>query len=199
MDVFEAIEKRRSTRKYLPTPVPEDKLEKILEAARLAPSARNRQPWHFIVVTDAEKRKALSGGMFAKFLKKSPVVIAALGDERASPNWHTVDVAIAVENMVLAATGEGLGTCWIGSFDENKVRETLKIPKHLRVIVLLALGYPTGKESLTSRIIHALIGKRRPLEKIISMEEYGKAYRKTQADRQEEQPNIGISPATVQA
>ena len=181
MDVFEAIEKRRSIRKYESTPVPEEKLEKILEAARLAPSARNRQPWHFIVVTDAEKRKALSGGMFARFLKQSPVVIAACGDERAGPKWHAVDVAIAVENMVLAATEEGLGTCWIGSFDENKVQETLKIPKHLRVIVLLALGYSSGKESLSSKILHALVGKRKPLEKIVSHEEYGKAYRKPQA------------------
>jgi len=180
MDAFEAIEKRRSIRNYEPTPVPEEKLEKILEAARLAPSARNRQPRHFIVVTDAEKRKALSGGMFAKFLKQSPVVIAACGDERAAPKWHAIDVAIAVENMVLAATGEGLGTCWIGSFDENKVRDTLKIPKNLRVIVLLAVGYPRDKESLTSKVLYA-VRKHKPLEKIVSLEEYGKAYRKTQS------------------
>jgi nitroreductase len=77
MDVFEAIEKRRSIRNYEPTPVPEEKLLKILEAARLAPSAGNQQPRHFIVVTDAEKRKALSGGIWAKFLKQTPVVIAA--------------------------------------------------------------------------------------------------------------------------
>jgi nitroreductase len=179
MDAFEAIEKRRSIRNYKPTPVPEEKLEKILEAARLAPSARNRQPRHFIVVTDAEKRKALSGGMFAKFLKQSPVVIAACGDERAAPKWHAIDVAIAVENMVLAATGEGLGTCWIGSFDENKVRDTLKIPKNLRVIVLLAVGYPSDRESLTSKVLHA-VRKRKPLEKIVSREEYGKPYGKTQ-------------------
>ena len=89
-------------------------------------------------------------------------------------------MAIAVENMVLAATGEGLGTCWIGSFDENKVRDTLKIPKNLRVIVLLAVGYPRDKESLTSKVLHA-IRKRKPLEKIVSLEEYGKAYRKVTA------------------
>jgi len=121
MDVFEAIEKRRSIRNYEPTPVPREKLEKILEAARLAPSASNVQPRHFIVVTDVEKREALSGGMFASFLKQAPVVIVACGDEKKAPKWHAIDVAIAVENMVVAATGEGLGTCWIGSFDENKV------------------------------------------------------------------------------
>ena len=119
MDVFEAIEKRRSIRNYEPTSVPKDKLEKILEAAILAPSASNLQPRHFIVVTDAEKRRVLSGGIFAKFLNQSPVVIVACGDDKKAPKWYAIDVAIATENMVLAATGEGLGTCWIGSFDEN--------------------------------------------------------------------------------
>jgi nitroreductase len=178
MDVFEAIEKRRSIRDYEPTSVPKEKLERILEAARLAPSTGNRQPWHFIVVTDAEKRKALSGGMFAKFLKRTPLVIAACGDEKATPKWHAIDVTIAVENMVLAATGEGLGTCWIGSFHENQVRDALKIPKNLRVIVLLAVGYTSHRESLTSKALRAF-RKRKPLRKIVSLEEYGKAYEKT--------------------
>jgi nitroreductase len=178
MDVFEAIEKRRSIRNYEPTPVPEEKLLKILEAARLAPSAGNQQPRHFIVVTDAEKRKALSGGIWAKFLKQTPVVIAACGDEEASPEWYAVDVAIAVENMVLAATGDGLGTCWIGSFDEDQVRAVLKIPKNLRVIVLLAVGYPSDKEGVMSKVLRA-VRKRKPLEELVSVEEYGKAYEKT--------------------
>lgn len=177
MDVFEAIEKRKSIRNYEPTPIPREKLEKILEAARLAPSASNVQPRHFIVVTDEERREALSAGMFAKFLKQAPVVIAACGDEKKSPKWYAIDVAIAVENMVLAATGEGLGTCWIGSFDETKVRNVLKIPGHLRVVVLLAVGYPSGKESLASKALR-LIRKRKSLEEIVSFEEYGKALRK---------------------
>jgi nitroreductase len=175
MDVFEAIEKRRSIRNYEPTPVPKEKLEKVLEAARLAPSASNHQPRHFIVVTDAEKRKALSGGIFAKFLTQSPVVIVACGDEKIAPKWYTVDVAIAVENMVLAATGEGLGTCWIGSFDENQVRGILKIPKNLRVIVLLAIGYPSDKENLTTKVFRA-VSKRKSLDETVSLEEYGRVY-----------------------
>ena len=85
MDVFETIEKRRSIRNYEPTPVPREKLEKILEAARLAPSASNVQPRHFIVVTDPKTREALSAGMFAKFLKQAPVVIVACGNEKKSP------------------------------------------------------------------------------------------------------------------
>jgi nitroreductase len=175
MDVFEAIETRRSTRNYAPTPVPREKLERILEAARLAPSAGNRQPRHFIVVTDSEKRKALSGGMFAKFLKESPVVIVACGDEEAAPKWFAVDVAIAVENMVLAAGGEGLGTCWIGSFDEAKVREILGIPSNFRVVVMLALGFANDKETLATKVLLA-VRKRKSLGEIVSLEEYGRAY-----------------------
>lgn len=178
MDVFQAITIRRSIRNYKPTPVPSEKLQKILEAARLAPSAINKQPWHFIVVTDTEKRKFLSTGLFAKFLKQTPVVIVACGDKKASPKWHIVDVAIAVQNMVLTATEEGLGTCIVGSFNENQVRELLKIPDNLHVIVLLAIGYPSGKESLPSKILRT-IRKRKPIQKIISKEEYGKPYELT--------------------
>jgi nitroreductase len=87
MDVFEAVQNRTSVRAYTDEPVPKDKLERILEAGRLAPSARNTQPWHFIVVTDKEKRKILSKGRYAKFLTQSPVVIVALGDKEASADW----------------------------------------------------------------------------------------------------------------
>lgn len=175
MDVFEAIEKRKSIRNYEPRPVPKAKLLKILEAARLAPSARNIQHRHFIVVTDLAKRKALSAGVFAKFLIQAPMVIAACGDEKKSSKWYAVDVAIAVENMVLAATGEGLGTCWIGSYDENQVKELLKIPKNLRVVVLLAVGYQSEKENLGIKVFRA-INKRKSLAGIVSSEEYGKSY-----------------------
>lgn len=178
MNVFEAIEKRRSIRSYEPTMVPKEKLEKILEAARLAPSASNVQPRHFIVVTDEERKNALSAGMFARFLRQAPVVIVACGDEKKSPKWYPIDVAIAVENMVLAATGEGLGTCWIGSFDENKVRAVLKIPRNLRVVVLLAVGYPSGKEGLGSKVFR-MVRKRKSLDEIVSIEEYGKVYQKS--------------------
>ncbi len=176
MDVFEAIEKRRSIRKYEATPVRQEKLEKILEAARLAPSASNVQPRHFIVVAGEERKRALSAGMFAGFLKQAPLVIVACGDEKKSPKWYHIDVAIAVENMVLAATGEGLGTCWIGSFDENRVRSVLKIPENLRVVVLLAVGYYSGKEGFGSKVFR-LVRKRKSLDEIVSIEEYGKPFR----------------------
>jgi nitroreductase len=173
MDVFEAIQKRRSIRAYESTPVPREKLEKILEAARLAPSASNIQPWHFIVVTDSEKRKTLSRGRYAKFLKKSPVVIVGCGDQKASPKWYMVDVAIAMQNMVLTATSEGLGTCWVGSFDEDEVKRLLKIPENFRVVALLAVGYSLEKGDISRKILH-FIRRRKRLERIVSFEEHGK-------------------------
>lgn len=174
VDVFEAIQRRRSARAYASTPVPSEKLMKILEAGRLAPSASNIQPWHFVVVTESEKRKKLAEtGAFAKFLAESPVVIVGCGDEKASPKWYTVDVAIALQNMVLTATSEGLGTCWVGSFNEVKVKEMLKIPENFRVVALLALGYPREKLDLTGKVLH-FVRQRKSLKKIVSIEDYGK-------------------------
>ncbi len=125
MDTFDAIISRKSVRSYEATPVPKEKLKKILEAARLAPSANRVQPWHFIIVTDAEKRRMLSKGKFAKFLIEVPAVIVACGDTRAAPEWFAVDVSIATENLVLAATNEGLSTCWVGSFNEEEIKTLL--------------------------------------------------------------------------
>ncbi|MCW4054404.1 MAG: nitroreductase family protein [Candidatus Bathyarchaeota archaeon] len=175
MEVFEAIRKRHSVRSYLPDEVSSEKLEKILEASRLAPSAGNIQPWHFIVVSDQQKRKKLSKGRYAKFLVESPVVLVGCGDKKASPNWHTVDTAIAMQNMVLTATSEGLATCWIGSFNENQVKELLSIPERFRVIALLAVGYRREKLELTSKILH-FVRRKKKLQKIVSIEDFGKAY-----------------------
>lgn len=172
MEVFEAIRRRKSVRAYASTPVPREILERILEAARLAPSAENRQPWYFIVVTDLEKRKRIAkSGRFAGFLKESPIVIVGCGDRKASPKWHVVDVTIAMQNMVLVATGEGLGTCWVGSFDEGLVKRLLKIPEHLKVVALLAVGYPRKKLDLLAKILH-FFRRRKRLDKIVGFEEY---------------------------
>jgi nitroreductase len=171
--VFEVVQKRRSIRAYAPTPVPKEKLLKVLEAGRLAPSASNVQPWHFVVVTDGEKRKRLSEtGVFARFLAEAPVAIVGCGDEKASPKWYVVDVAIALQSIVLTATGEGLGTCWVGSFDEAKVKELLKIPENFRVVAILALGYPREKLDIVGKILR-FVRRRKPLKKIASMDEYG--------------------------
>lgn len=176
MDVFEAIQKRKSVRSYKPTPVPVDKLKKILEAARLAPSAGNTQPWHFIVVTDPDKRRKIARGCrFGRFLAESPVVIVGCGDQRASPRWYAIDTCIAMENLVLAATGEGFGTCWIGFFNEKEIKEMLKIPSRLEVVALLALGYPREKLDISAKLAH-LIRPRKKLKNIVHVEEYGKKF-----------------------
>jgi nitroreductase len=171
LEVFDAIEKRKSVRAYDSRPVPEDVLMKVLETGRIAPSASNIQPWHFIVVKDPERRKALSDGKWAKFLTESPVVIVGCGNKKKSPGWHVVDVTIAMQQMVIAATAEGLGTCWIGSFYEDKVRKALKVPEELRIVAMLAVGYSKEKSDLTSKIVRSR--NRKKMDEILSYEEFG--------------------------
>ena len=143
MDVFEAIRSRRSIRKYRQEPIPDDRMEMIFEAARLAPSAANRQPWRFIVVRDAGRKKALAGAADNQaFLSDAAVIVAAVGDPEASARWHERDPMIALEHMALAAAALGYGTCWIGAFDEDAVKRLLKIPAKVRVVALLPIGIP---------------------------------------------------------
>lgn len=171
LEVFEAIERRKSVRAYDSRPVPDDVLMKILETGRIAPSASNKQPWHFIVVKDPEKRKALSDGKWAKFLTETPVVIVGCGNKDESPEWHVIDVTIAMQQMVIAATGEGLGTCWIGSFYEDRVRKALKVPEELRIVAMLAMGYTKEKLDLTAKLVRSR--NRKKMDDILSYEEFG--------------------------
>jgi len=170
MEVSEAIRLRRSVRAYDSKPIPEDVLNEVLEAGRIAPSAMNYQPWHFIVVRDPDKRKALTDGRYAKFLTQSPVVIVGLGDRKASPTWHIVDTTIALQQMVIAATSKGLGTCWIGSFYEDKVRAALEIPERYTVVAMIALGYP--KEKLDMKAVLLRSKNRKDIDKIVSYDEF---------------------------
>jgi nitroreductase len=175
MDVFEAVQERKSIRAYQDTPVPRKKLERILEAGRLAPSARNIEPWHFIVVTSSEKRKALSKGLYAKFLSQAPVVIVVLGDKKASVDWYAVDTSLALENMVLVAVNEGLGTCIVGSFEEADVKTLLKVTENFEVIAMIAIGYPKEKLDLSNKLLR-LVRTRKLITEVASEEEYGKAF-----------------------
>ncbi len=175
MEVFEAVQKRSSVRAYESTSIPSEVMARVLESARLSPSASNRQPWHFIVVTDAEKKKALSKGIYAKFVHEAPAVIVACGDEKASSKWCVVDATIATQTMVLTATAEGLGTCWIGSFDEADIKKQLEIPSHLKVIALLPIGYPRDKPDLV-KAIKNVVKQRKSLDEIVSGEKYGEKY-----------------------
>jgi len=173
LDVFEALRKRKSVRSYAKTSVPDDVLFKVFDAARLAPSAGNVQPWHFIVVKEDDKRSRIAKGCrYGRFLAESPVVIVACGDKKASPRWYAVETSIALEHLVLAATALGLGTCWIGMFNRKDICDMLKIPKKFEVVALMALGYPRKKADLWAKILHAFRPKKK-LEDIVSVEIYG--------------------------
>jgi nitroreductase len=148
MDVNEAIRQRYSVRTYQDREVEPDKLAAVLEAARLAPSASNRQEWRFVVVRDRDTRTALkTAGNNQPFIAQAPVVIACCAETdrhtmRCGHQCFTIDVAIAVSFMTLAAVELGLGTCWIGAFDAPAVRRILDIPDRIEVVELLTLGYP---------------------------------------------------------
>ena len=148
MDFLQLVSERHSVRSYEPRPVEPETLERILEAVRLAPSGSNRQPWRFVVVQEAETRERLSVACANQaFIAGAPVVIAGVGlmPERVMScgiPGDPVDVAIAMEHLALAAVAEGLGTCWIGAFDQDQVRSVLGIPDSVKVIELMTLGYP---------------------------------------------------------
>jgi nitroreductase len=143
MEFFEVIEKRRSVRNYKPLSVRNEDLKRILEAARLAPSAGNRQPWRFIVVRTSEQKKLLAQtARNQMFLADAGVIIVALADSEASLKWCKQDVMIAVEHLVLASTSLGYGTCWIGAFEEEQVKQLLGIPEEMAVVALLPIGVP---------------------------------------------------------
>ena len=143
MDTLQAILQRRSVRKYRPEPIPEDQLRQILESGRQSPSAANRQPWHFVVVGDREQKQrvaqACNGQMW---MADAAYIIVGVGLPQVSPKWYRVDVAMAMENMVLAARSLGYGTCWIGAFDPEKVKEVCGLPADADVVACTPLGVP---------------------------------------------------------
>ncbi len=143
MELFETVEKRRSIRKFRPNPIPDRDLKKILEAGRLAPSGGNRQPWSFIVVRKPETKKKLAAvANLQRFIADADTVLIALGDPAVSKSLYKQDPMIAIEHMVLASTALGYGTCWIGAFNENDVKEIAKVPENMTVIALLPIGVP---------------------------------------------------------
>jgi len=157
LDVNEVIRVRRSIRKYKVKRIEEEKLFRVLEAGRLSPSAANRQPWHFIVITDPEIRGMMKEAYGRSWFYEAPVIIVVCVDPniagvRDGENFWKVDGAIAMQSMILQATEEGLGTCWIGAFHEAVVRKILEIPSHIRVLAMTPLGYPDEvKEKVTKR------------------------------------------------
>jgi len=170
MDVMTAIQTRRSIRSYRNQPVEPEKLARVLEAARRAPSAKNMQAWKFVVVTDPQTRAKLATmANHQAFVGQAPVVIAAcaLRPDYVMPCGvpaHPVDLAIAVDHITLQAVAEGLGTCWIGAFQQEACKELLGIPPEVRIVVLLTLGYPTEVPPPTWR---------KPLAEIVCYERWG--------------------------
>ena len=158
MDIIDAIKERRSVRSYTDKPVEREKIDRLLEAARLAPSASNRQEWRFVVVTDQERRTQLvEAANNQKFVGQAPVVIAACAESdghvmRCGQPCYPIDVAIAIDHMTLQAAAEGLGTCWIGAFYEEPARKILGIPEKIRVVELLTVGYPADKPRQRKRL-----------------------------------------------
>jgi len=148
MDIYELIRFRKSVRSFEDKDVPDEVVTRLLEAARTAPSAGNRQEWRFVVVRDSETRKKLAAAAKdQKFVGEAPVVLACCAETddytmACGQLSYPIDVAIAIDHITLCAAAEGLGTCWIGAFSEEQVKDILGIPPEIRVVELMPIGYP---------------------------------------------------------
>jgi nitroreductase len=151
MEFSELIEKRYSVRAYKPNPVEDDKLHQVLQAARLAPTASNRQPFQFIVIHTAGREAELKRIYNRDWFLQAPLVICACGTPAQGwvrgdgKNYNDVDVAIAMDHLILAATSLGLGTCWIAAFNPTAAREVLHLPDDVEPIAFTPLGYPADR------------------------------------------------------
>jgi len=164
MEILEAIRKRYSCRKYEPKPLEPEKLNTVLEAARLAPSAKNLQDWRFVVSTEPDiKSRLAQAANNQTFIADAGAIITgcSISDYtmRCGQNVAPIDLAIAMEHIALQATSLGLATCWIGSFYPEKVRDVLNIPSNIEVVELMALGYPADSPKPHKRV---------PLDEIVS-------------------------------
>ncbi|OGX11111.1 MAG: hypothetical protein A2351_07980 [Omnitrophica bacterium RIFOXYB12_FULL_50_7] len=180
MDFLELIQKRRSVRLYSDRPVAKEDLLKCLEAARLAPSGCNSQPWHFIVIDEPGLRKRVAGRIFSglyamnKFAQKAPVLIAVVsekekflasfGGQIRDTRYCLLDIGIACEHLILQAQELGIGSCWMGWFDEEALKEELKIPKNKKIDIVISLGF-SDEEKVVPR-------KRKALAEISSFNAY---------------------------
>lgn len=164
MQFHEVIRDRFSVRAYRSEPVAPEKLERVLEAARLAPTACNNQPFRLIVLHTETCRSALSRIYHSDWFTQAPLVIAACAVEaegwsrKDGRNYAVVDTTIAFDHLILAAAAEGLGTCWVAAFDPPAAREILGLPPGVEPVAFTPLGYPAAE---------APVKKRRPLEEIV--------------------------------
>jgi len=170
MDVCDAIATRKSVRAYLDKPVEEEKLNAVLEAARLAPSASNRQEWRFVIVREKEVRSqiAMAAGQ-QMFIAQAPVIIVACAETdghimTCGEPCYPIDVAIALDHLTLRAVELGLGTCWIGKFNADEVKKILGIPDEIKVVQLMPLGYPVEPDAIQK--------KRRAFAEIVKLDHW---------------------------
>jgi len=167
MSLVDIVLSRRSIRRYAQKEIPKDVLDKILEAGRQAPSAANRQPWHFIVLTDDEVKIELSNGLFNRHIKNSAFTVVGCANTGfwhiGTKKWSIVGTSIALQNMVIAAWAMGIGSCWIGDFKEDYVKQLLDIPDKWKVVALISFGYPAEKPHPK---------RKKPFEKIISFNKF---------------------------
>jgi nitroreductase len=157
MEFAELVKQRYSVRAYKPDPVPEDRLQQVLEAARLAPTAANRQPFQILVIHTAGREAELKRIYNRDWFVQSPLVICACGFpaknwvRRDGKNYNDVDVAIAMDHLILAAADLGLGTCWIGDFDPAAARQVLDLPQGVEPVAFTPLGYPADQPGSKQR------------------------------------------------
>ena len=177
LELYEALQNRRSVRKYSGEQVDEKKLKNILEAARIAPSWSNKQCWKFIVVRDPVKKKQLAESMPDDNPAKkavgdtAPIVLVLCADPKASghqdnKDYYLLDAGLAMQQLMLAAHAEGLGTCWVAWFDEAKARPVCAVPPEYRLVALTPLGIPEKQPSSRPR---------KDLEDMVYAEEWGKS------------------------
>jgi len=176
MDVMEAVRTRRSVRAYSSKPIPDEVMSRMRQALCFAPSACNFQPWRFILVVDQELRNELSHAANGQlWMGAAPVTVVACGMPDAAykkmggyGNSVDVDLAIALDHLTLAAVADGLGTCWIGAFDEKKVKKLLGVPTDVKVVAMTPLGYPQAPDL----ICPLDEGRRKPEKEIFSVNRY---------------------------
>ena len=151
MDFYEVIKTRRSIREYTDKPIPDEVLERVLNAARIAPSGGNHQPTRLIVLKDPDAIKALAEIYCGEEYRQAPVIIVACGKvvgfnrgQYMGDYSMLMDVAVAMDHLILAARAEGLATCWKGSFDNAVLKPHFGIPENFQIVALTALGYPEG-------------------------------------------------------
>ncbi len=180
MEFTDVIKSRKSVRTYSDKQIEDEKIDYVLDCARLAPSYANRQCWRFIVVKDKDQIEKISkASIVNRWLKKAPMIIIACADPTSSGtendmDYFLVDVAISLQHLVLAATNVGLGTCWIAAYDEKKIKIALEIPNRIRVVAITPVGYPADKKSFSEKMIKTIAGskKRKSLDEIIHYERW---------------------------